>query len=95
MGITILIKTVNVIYRVLMIALFARAIMSWITNDYTHPVVNFIYRFTEPLLIPMRKLFDKFNLNRGMIDFSFLASFFAIQIIYKIIMRFLIMLYYR
>lgn len=70
-------------YKFLYFLLFARAIVSWVSRDYSNPVVRFIYEITEPILYPMRALFDKMGWNRGMIDFSFLATLFALEIIFK------------
>ncbi len=83
----LLMQTIHTIFRVLIISLFIRAIMSWFIRDYSHPIPNFIYNFTELILMPMRKIFEKFDLNRSMIDFSFIATFFALQILDTIIMR--------
>ncbi|MDO4772542.1 MAG: YggT family protein [Bacillota bacterium] len=92
--ILIVIRTVHTMFRVLILSLFVRAIMSWFVRDYSHPVPNFIYRFTEPLLMPMRKLFDRLGINQSMIDFSFIATFIALQILDTVIVRLLVRLFY-
>ncbi len=91
----ILARTIHAIFRIIIIALFARAIMSWFVRDWSHPIPDFIYKFTEPILTPMRKLFDRLGLNQGMIDFSFLATFFAIQILDSIIMEIFRTMYWQ
>lgn len=90
-----IIRTLDSVYNVISIALFARAILSWVYRGYgDNPIVNFIYSFTEPLLMPMRSLFDRLGLNRSMIDFSFIATIFALQFIYMILRSTLIGLLY-
>lgn len=86
----LLIKTVDTFFHVISLALLARALLSWINPSYEdNPISSFIYRFTEPFLIPMRKLFDKYGLNQSMIDFSFLATIFALAFIRNIIINIL------
>ncbi|RPI03211.1 MAG: YggT family protein [Calditrichaeota bacterium] len=36
--------------------IIARAVISWLNPDPTHPAVRFLHRITEPLLAPVRKL---------------------------------------
>ncbi len=71
--------TVMIFSQVLIYLLLVRAVMSWIVKDYSHPFVKLVYQLTEPLLTPMQKLFTQLGLNRGGIDFSFLATFLLIQ----------------
>jgi uncharacterized protein YggT (Ycf19 family) len=56
--------------------LLARAIVSWIPNlDPYHPAVQILYKATEPVLDPIRKLVPPLG---GMIDISMLIAFFAL-----------------
>ncbi len=86
----LIIKTLDTFYQVISIALLARAILSWVNTGYDNPAVGLVYRFTEPILMPARIIFEKYGLNRGIIDFSFLATIFGIQIIYTILRNILI-----
>ncbi len=81
-----LMKTLYYAYRFLILLLIARAIMSWFVRDLSHPIANFIYSFTEPILLPMRNLFDRAGINMMGLDLSFLATFIAIQFLYKLLM---------
>lgn len=78
-------------YRFIYFLLFARAIMSWISRDYNNPIVRFVYEITEPILYPMRALFERNGWNRGMFDFSFLATLLVLEILFK----YLIVILYR
>lgn len=78
-------------HRFIYLLLFARAIMSWVVmanRNARNPLVVLLYDMTEPILYPMRALFDRLGLNRGMIDFSFLATLFALEIIFKYLISF-------
>jgi YggT family protein len=63
--------------------LIARALISWIPNiDPYHPVVQFLYRITEPVLEPIRKLVPPLG---GMIDISMIVAFFAIILLQQLL----------
>ncbi len=52
---------------------FLRAIISWVNPDPYNPVVQFLYRTTEPLLAPIRRF-----LPGGRIDVSPIIAFLII-----------------
>jgi YggT family protein len=65
--------------------LLARALMSWIPNlDPSHPVVQFLYSITEPVLEPIRKLVPPLG---GMIDISMIIAFFGIMILQQVLQQ--------
>ncbi len=47
-----IIRTVLDIY---MWVIVARAVLSWVNPDPYNPIVNFLYRATEPVLSPIRR----------------------------------------
>ena len=52
---------------VLIVAIFARTILSWFpTANRFNPVVAVIYQLTEPILLPLRKIIPRM----GMFDFT-------------------------
>lgn len=79
--------TVYYFAEVLTYLLIIRAIMSWVVKDYSNKFVQMIIQMTNPILEPMKILFDKMGWNTGMVDFSFLATYFAIRIISTILIR--------
>ena len=63
--------------------LLARALVSWIPNlDPYHPAVQFLYRLTEPVLEPIRKIIPPLG---GMIDISIIVAFFALIILEQVL----------
>jgi len=63
--------------------LVARALISWIPNlDPYHPAVQMLYRVTEPVLDPIRKLVPPLG---GVMDISIIIAFFAIMILEQIL----------
>ncbi len=56
--------------------------MTWLPNlDRTHPVVQFLYRSTEPILRPLRQVIP----SVGGIDFSPIVVFFLLDIIRRFV----------
>ncbi len=63
--------------------LLARALVSWIPNlDPYHPAVQFLYRITEPVLEPIRRIIPPLG---GVMDISILVAFFAIIILEQLL----------
>jgi YggT family protein len=57
--------------------LLASVIISWVNADPYNPIVNFIYRITEPLLRRIRRYMP----DTGMLDLSPLAAFAIIYVV--------------
>ncbi|MBI4353235.1 MAG: YggT family protein [Candidatus Omnitrophica bacterium] len=53
-----------------------RAVLSWVNADPANPIVQFIERVTEPLLLPFRKIIPAYKLG---ID---LSPVFALLLLY-------------
>lgn len=56
----------NILALVLMFAVFARSLLSWVIREPTHPVMAFLMGITEPILAPLRKVLP----TVGRIDLS-------------------------
>ena len=59
-----------------------RVILSWIPHDRYHPIVDFIYQTTEPILSPFRDIIPSWKVR---IDLSPLFAFFAIRMLEKFV----------
>lgn len=58
--------------------LLARVLMTWIPNlDHSHPIANFLYQATEPVLAPIRRALPPM----GSIDLSPLVVFLGISLL--------------
>lgn len=57
--------------------LLASVVISWVNADPYNPLVNFIYRVTEPVLSRIRRQMP----DTGMLDLSPLVAFAAIYIL--------------
>jgi len=63
----------------------ARVILSWVRVDPYHPVIRFLYKATEPVLKPFRRVIPAL----GGIDFSPIVVFFLLDLARQIMIRFL------
>lgn len=66
--------------------IIARAIISWINPYPYHPLVRFLYRVTEPVLAPVRKIIPPI----GGIDISPVIVIFIIFVIQNLLHRLLV-----
>ena len=71
---------------VLNIAMLARAILSWIPDAEDWAVARFVAVLTEPLVIPVRALFNKMGWFQDMpVDISFFVTYILLSIITAIV----------
>lgn len=79
----------NIIHSLLSVVLFlmfARAILSWFPLPPDNQIENFLYKVTEPFILPARVLIDKIDALRNLpIDISFLISFIGLNILVEIL----------
>lgn len=80
-ALVILQNTVVVALSVLQLAMLIRAIMSWFPSE-PNKFENFLYAITEPLIMPVRKLFERLNWFQGLpIDMSFFATYLILTVL--------------
>lgn len=74
-------NVVVLILTVLQIAMLLRAILSWFPTN-SNKFENFLYAVTEPLIMPLRKLFQKLNWFQGLpIDLSFFFTYLILSVL--------------
>ncbi|BAS28373.1 YggT family protein [Limnochorda pilosa] len=81
-----LIRLVNGVVQLYELILIARIFTSWVNADPYNPVVRWLYRLTEPVMRPFRGLLPPL----GMIDFSPVLVFLAIEVARQLVVRFLL-----
>ena len=68
------------------IAMFGRAILSWIDPMGEGPLASFLYAVTEPIILPFRKLFEKMNWFVGVpIDVAFFFAMISIIVLQTVL----------
>jgi YggT family protein len=80
------IQLIDLLLSIYIWIIIARAIISWITPYPYHPLVRFLYKVTEPVLAPIRKIIPPI----GGIDISPIIVIFIIFIIQNLLHRLLI-----
>ena len=74
-------NTVVLILTALQLAMLVRAIMSWFPGD-SNKFEIFLYAITEPLILPVRKLFERLNWFQELpIDVSFFVTYLLLSIV--------------
>ncbi|MBA7504672.1 hypothetical protein ES705_30034 [subsurface metagenome] len=67
--------------EVLSLAIIFRAILSWFSPRPTNILAVFLYRVTEPLLAPLRRIIPR----AGMFDFTPLVAIILLQLIARLL----------
>jgi YggT family protein len=70
-------QIVCLVFTLLTIAIFARAILSWFNMDPRSPLVQVLNAVTEPILDPIRSIMPRL----GMIDLSPLIAILLLQFV--------------
>lgn len=67
-------KITDILLSIYMWLIIARAVLSWVNPDPYNPIVNFLYRATEPVLYRLRRVIP----DLGGLDLSPLLVILAI-----------------
>lgn len=71
-----------------MIVIVVRAIISWVQPNPYNPIVQLLYRVTEPVLYPIRRMLFRYRSMRNTgIDFSPFIAFILLLILKRILFR--------
>ncbi len=74
-GLYIVVRCALLFIDVLSIAMLVRAVMSWFTMGQVTKLGNFLYVVTEPIILPIRALCNRFGWFQGVpIDMPFLLT---------------------
>lgn len=67
--------------QILTWSIIARALVSWLPVDQSSQVYQLLYRITEPIIDPFRRIMP----NTGMIDLSPLAAIIALIVMSEVV----------
>lgn len=74
--------TLSVLLSAIQLLMLARAIMSWFPMDEDSAPVRFVVMTTEPVILPIRYLLDRFGIFEGApIDVAFFIAFLLLSFI--------------
>jgi YggT family protein len=73
---------VNILFDVLIMAVFARVLLSWFPSMLDTSIGRLLIEITEPILGPIRRIMPNF----GMIDLSPMIAMFVLYIVQALIL---------
>ena len=73
----ILFDVIRILCHVLTVAIVIRALLSWVSPVPTSMLIVVLFRITEPILSPLRRIIPRF----GMWDFSPVVAIIILQLI--------------
>jgi len=73
----ILFEVIRILCHVLTVAIVIRALLSWVSPVPTSMLIVVLFRITEPILSPLRRIIPRF----GMWDFSPVVAIIILQLI--------------
>jgi YggT family protein len=83
-----LFNILDFVFQALNITLLVRVLLSWIPHNPYHPVIQYLYTITDPLLRPFQTIVPPSKL--GGIDLSPMFAFIALGLLRKLIFALLI-----
>ena len=73
---TLVVGTASALVTVIELCFLVRAVLSWLPIGDDNPILKFVFMVTEPIIIPIRALFEKLGWFQNMpIDISFLVAY--------------------
>ena len=82
---------IEIVLNIYMWIVIARALISWVNPDPYNPIVNFLYRATEPVLYRVRRIIP----DLGGIDLSPLIVLLIIYFLKEFVVRTIYMISIR
>ena len=73
---------IDTAFRIYEVIIIIRVLFSWIRVDEYHPVAQWIYRLTEPLLEPIRRMLPTGRIG---IDFSPFLLLLALSLVRRMV----------
>jgi YggT family protein len=81
----VLADLINLIVQIYAFLFIARALLSFTGIDPYHPAAQFLYRLTEPVLAPIRRVLPP----AGMMDFSPMVAMLLVIVVGQILVALL------
>lgn len=84
--VTVVARTALALVFALELCMFIRAILSWFPVSDDNPILLFVTMVTEPIIAPIRALFDHFGWFRNIpIDVSFFVAYILLSVVSTVI----------
>jgi YggT family protein len=88
------VRVVSLVFQVYQFLILIRVLLSWVNvNPYgrtaQHPVVELLYRLTDPVLEPIRRIIPPLG---GMLDLSPIVAMILLEVLRQVLVRLLLSL---
>jgi YggT family protein len=83
----LLIKIINLGFRLYSYLILARIFLTWLPLDSYNPVVQFIYKVTEPVLAPFRVILPLGGMG---LDLSPIIVFFLLNLLQRALINIIV-----
>ncbi|PKP55784.1 hypothetical protein CVT91_14705, partial [Candidatus Atribacteria bacterium HGW-Atribacteria-1] len=83
----LLIQIINTVFRLYSYLILARIFLTWIPVDHYNPIVQFIYKITEPVLAPFRIILPLGGMG---LDLSPIIVFFLLNLLQRALINILV-----
>lgn len=89
-ALVILANVVGILFTIYYWLIIIRALLSWVNPDPYNPIINILYRITEPVLAPLRRVIPIGD-NYG-IDLSPLIAFLVLYFLKSLLVKAILLL---
>ena len=77
---------IDVFISLTLFMMLVRVVLSWLPISEDNAIDEFVYVVTEPFIIPIRIIFDRFNILNGLpIDIPFLVSYVLLTFLQRLV----------
>src|SRR5437762_11984274 len=77
----LLLQVIGILFQALILAIVARALLSWFNLGPSHPVVRILYDVTEPILAPLRRVIPRI----GMFDITPIVAILLLELAQRLL----------
>jgi len=86
------IRIISFLFQLYEFLIFVRVLLSWVATNpsspvATHPAVQLLYRITDPVLVPLRRLIPPIG---GVLDLSPVIALIVLELLRQLITRLLL-----
>ena len=82
----LLLQVIGILFQALILAIVARALLSWFNLGPSHPVVRILYDVTEPILAPLRRVIPRI----GMFDITPIVAILLLELAQRLLFGLLV-----
>ncbi len=84
-----LLRLLHLIFTLYSFAIIARALLPWFKVSYYHPVMQFLFQITEPILAPLRRYIPPM----GGIDFTPMVALIILGLVEQLLQTLIVALF--